>query len=101
MLADGKMVGLVSSGALRVGTAQLEDARWALAADLMQSPVSVGPDDDLRTAAERMLSRGLRAMPVLGEDGRLLCLVGESELTALYLRRAADAERDAASLRNP
>jgi CIC family chloride channel protein len=94
VLADGKMVGLVSSGALRVGTAQLEDARWALAADLMQAPVSVAPEDDLRTAAERMLSRGLRALPVLSDDGRLLCLVGESELTGLYLRRAADAESD-------
>jgi CBS domain-containing protein len=101
VLADGKLVGLVSAGALRVGTAQLEDTRWALAADLMQGPVSVVPEDDLRTAAERLLSGGLRALPVLGDDGRLLCLVGESELTGLYLRRAAAAERDAASLHNP
>jgi CIC family chloride channel protein len=99
VLSAGKLVGLVSSAALRLGTAQLEDARWALAADLMQPAASVRPDDDLRTAAERMLAGGLRALPVLSEDGRLLCLVGESELTGLYLRRAADAEREADSLR--
>lgn len=100
-LARGRLVGLVSAGALRAGTPQLEDTRWALAAELMQGPVSVEPEDDLRTAAERMLSRGLRALPVLGDDGRLLCLLGESELTGLYLRRAIAAERDAASLHNP
>jgi CBS-domain-containing membrane protein len=48
-----------------------------------------------------MLSHGLRALPVLADDRRLLCLVGESELTGLYLRRATAAERDGASLHNP
>jgi chloride channel protein, CIC family len=100
VLSAGRLVGLVSSAALRVGSVQLEDARWALAADLMQPPLAVTPQDELRTAAERMFSRGLRALPVLAEDGRLLCLVGESELTGLYLQRAADAEREATSVRS-
>ena len=39
------------------------------------------------------------ALPVLSDDGRLLCLVGESELTGRYLRRAAAAEREAVSMR--
>lgn len=47
VLSDGRLVGLVSAAALRMGTAQLEDARWALAADLMQAPLSVVPDDEL------------------------------------------------------
>jgi len=101
VLSAGKLVGLVSAAALRMGTAQLEDARWALAADLMQPPLSVTPEDELRTAAERMLSRGLRALPVLAHDGQLLCLVSESALTGLYLRRAAAAESEATSLRTP
>ena len=101
VLSAGKLVGLVSSAVLRVGSAKLEDARWTLAADAMQPPVWVEPDDDLRTAAERMLARGLRALPVLSDDGRLLCLVGESELTGLYLKRAADAELESVSLRKP
>jgi CIC family chloride channel protein len=99
VLSQGKLVGIVSAASLRVATAELEDARWALAADLMQPPLSVAPEDDLRTAAERMLARGIRALPVLGKDGVLRCLVGESELTGLYLKRAADAEREASSLR--
>jgi CBS domain-containing protein len=96
---EGELLGLVSSATLRVATAGREDAPWALAADLMQAPVSVRLTDDLRTAGELMLSRRLRALPVVGSDGRVLGLLAEGELTGLYLRGAARAELDASSTR--
>jgi len=54
--------------------------------------VSVRADDDLRTATERMLERGLRELPVLDDDGRLLGFLDESEVAEVYLKAASRAE---------
>src|SRR6185369_9083747 len=86
------LVGLITSGTMRVAMAQIADSPWALAADLMQAPLSVQPSDDLRTAGERMLSSGLRELPIISNDQTMLGLVTESALASVYLRGAARAE---------
>ena len=96
---DGGLVGLVTSATMRVAIAQAADSRWALAADLMQPPVSVQPSDDLRTAGERMLSSGLRELPIISKERAVLGLVTESALASVYLQGAARAEDETSSVR--
>ena len=95
--AEGGLVGLVTSATMRVASAQLEDSPWAIAADLMQAPVFVQPSDDLRTAGERMVSSGLRELPIVSKEGGVVGLVTESALASLYLQGAKRAEVDGRS----
>lgn len=96
--ADGRLIGLITSATMRVAMAQAADSPWALAADLMQPPVSVQPSDDLRTAGERMLSSGLRELPIVSKELTLLGLVTESALASVYLQGATRAEAEASSV---
>ncbi len=91
---DGRLVGLVTSATMRVAIAQRDDSSWVLAADLMQMPVSVQGSDDLRTTGERMLSSGLRELPIVSKDGGVVGLMTESALASVYLQGAARAEVD-------
>jgi chloride channel protein, CIC family len=97
---EGRLVGLVTSATMRVAMAQGDDSSWVLAADLMQTPVSVQGSDDLRTTGERMLSNGLRELPIVSKDGVVLGLVTESALASVYLQGAARAEGEATTTRN-
>ncbi|HYP89110.1 MAG TPA: chloride channel protein, partial [Polyangiaceae bacterium] len=91
---DGKVIGLVTAATMHVAMGELGDAGWALAADLMQPLVSVAPEDDLRTASERLLVHGLRKLPVITTDGRVLAMLDESDIAAVYVKAAARAEVD-------
>jgi len=97
---EGRLVGLVTSAVMRVAIAERDDSSWVLAADLMQTPVSVQGSDDLRTAGERMLSNGLRELPIVANDGAVVGLVTESALAGVYLQGAARAEIEARSVRS-
>jgi len=97
-----QVVGLVTASTLRVMSLEFADARWTLAADLMQPVVSVRPDDDLRTATERMVANGLRELPILDRAGHVVGLLDESEVAEVYLKaafRAESADRVAPSSR--
>ena len=72
-------------------------ASWALAADLMQPAVFVHLADDLRTAGERMLSSGLRELPIVSNSHQVLGLVTESALAGVYLQGAKRAERESSA----
>ncbi len=89
---EERVVGLITGATLRVITLELADTRWALAADVMQHRVTVLAEDDLRTAIERMISSGLRALPVVSDTGRLLGLLDESDVAEVYLKAAVRAE---------
>jgi CIC family chloride channel protein len=89
---EGRVVGLILSETAHVLAAQGDDARWTIAADLMQPPVSVQPEDDLRAATEKLLANRLRDLPVVDEDGRLLGFVDESEIAKIHLSSARRAE---------
>ena len=99
--ADGRLVGLVTSATMRVAIAQRDDSSWVLAADLMQAAVSVHGSDDLRTTGERMLSSGLRELPILSKEGLVIGLVTESDLASIYLRGAARAEVEENAVAQP
>ncbi len=92
----GELVGVVTSAAVRVISGSPADAQWAVAVDLMQPPVSVRVEDDLRVATELMVSHGLRELPVLDVGGRVIGLLDEADIAEVYLRasaRAASADK--------
>jgi chloride channel protein, CIC family len=97
---DGALSGLVSADALRVLAAEQRDTTWVVAADLMQPPVTVAPDDDLHVATEKLVQNGLRELPVIGRKGEILGFLDEAEVARVYLRSAARAEDAAASRRD-
>jgi len=96
---DNRLVGLVTANTLRLLSAELSHAHWTLAADLLQAPVSVTPDDDLRGATEAMIANDLREIPIVSSDNQVLGMLDESDIAEVYLRAAVRAE--VAERRNP
>jgi CBS domain-containing protein len=94
--ATGELVGLVTSAAVRVISGSPADTQWTVAVDLMQAPVSVRLEDDLRVATELMVSHGLRELPVLDASGQVIGLLDEADIAEVYLQasaRAASADK--------
>ena len=84
--ASLKLIGLVTADeiVLLQGEPQLE--LLVTASDVMRPPVGVRVHDDMRTVFELMRSEGLREVPVVDEDGRVLGLVDEADVAQVYLR---------------
>jgi len=55
-------------------------------------PVALRADDDLRAATEALLTRGLREMPVLDAEGRLVGHLDEADISRWYLEATAKGE---------
>jgi chloride channel protein, CIC family len=85
----GKMIGMIAGDALRVLGAAPETAPWTLAADVMQPPVTARAGDDLRSAATAMIDRGLREIPVVDGDGRIVGFLDEADIAKAYLGSTA------------
>lgn len=80
----GKLQGLVTGpGAREIAAA--DDASWAIAADLMISPVSVPDTAQLGEVAAVLLEHDLRAVPVIGPDGTIIGLVDEHDVSRAYI----------------
>ena len=90
--ADGRLLGLVTSGSMRVVAAEFEGPTWTLAADLVEPAAVLQLGDDLRTATELMVKSGLREVPVVDETHKLIGLIDETAVTNMYLRAAVRAE---------
>jgi CIC family chloride channel protein len=88
--ASNRMIGLVGSPALRLLATEAEDSRWAVAADLMQVPVTVLPDDDLTKAMRQLLANGLRELAVVDKDQQLIGVLDEIQIAEAYLRTLRD-----------
>jgi CIC family chloride channel protein len=79
------MLGIITSESLRVVASERELEGMTVAADIVQSPVSLGPDDDLRTAVEAMQSNTLREVPVVDATGHIIGLLDEADISRAYL----------------
>ncbi|CAN5151333.1 chloride channel protein [soil metagenome] len=79
--AGGVLCGIISAEALRVIASNPELHQLAVAADLMLPPVSVPLEADLRAAAQLMVSRDLRSLPVLDAGGAVVGLIDEHDIT--------------------
>lgn len=86
VLDGSSLVGLVSADALRVMAQEGKELPWAIAADLMQKPVFVRADEDVRTATDRLVSNGLRELLVLDDQGAVIGFLDEREIAKAYLK---------------
>ena len=78
---DQKIIGVVKVDALR----GLSATDPKTAADLLQPPVMVNPEDNLRTAAERLMRHGLRELPVVTKQGEVVGFLDEDHVMKRYL----------------
>jgi len=83
-----QLVGLVSSGTLRVVAVENDGIAWLLAADLMQPAVSVTLENDLRTASARLLANTLREIPVVDVTGKVLAMLDETDIAQWHINAA-------------
>lgn len=83
--AGGALLGIVTAEGLRVLALERDTLRWTLAADVMQAPVTVRPDDDLRKAIQAMLALETRELPVVDKDGKIVGFLDEAEVARAYL----------------
>jgi len=114
--ADGKVVGMLSTGDLIVQESQLhyptvidilggliqlpgakkefehelEQAVAATVGDAMtEDPVTCGPDDTIETIATLMHDHDVSRVPVVDDDGRLLGLVARGDILRAMITPAA------------
>jgi CIC family chloride channel protein len=85
--------GIISADGLRILGSTPESAPWTVAADIMQQPVTARAEDDLRSAAQRMLERGLREIPVVDAAGKILGFLDEADIAKAYLRNTTRPPR--------
>lgn len=89
---QGKIVGLVRADTMRVLAKESTMTPWVLAADVMQPPVVVRPDDDLRCATQSLVANGLREVPIVDDDNAIIGFLDEREVAKIYLKAEARAE---------
>ena len=105
--ASGKLRGIVSEADLirdgvsadsRLHEIQREDFlidRHQYVDEVMTTRVlTVGPDSDLAEAVDLMTTTGVKSVPVVAADGRVLGVVSRSDVVALLARADHDLERD-------
>jgi chloride channel protein, CIC family len=89
---DGVLRGLIAAESLRVIASNPELHQIAVAADLMMPPVSVALESDLRSAAQVMLARDLRSIPVVDATGSIAGLLDEHDISAVAVDDGAPGE---------
>jgi CBS domain-containing protein len=77
--ADGRLLGVVSEADLLADAAR-RPAPVAVARVMTAPAVSVPADATVAQARELLVERGLRTLPVTGADGRLVGVLGRSDL---------------------
>ncbi|MBE7482480.1 MAG: chloride channel protein [Polyangiaceae bacterium] len=90
--AEQRLLGLVTSEAAHVLAQQADDARWTIVADMMQPAVWVRQDDDLHTATKALVESGLRELPVVDAERRVIGFLDEADIAKLHLSSATRAE---------
>jgi CIC family chloride channel protein len=81
---DGKLEGVINVDVLRTMANNPDLGMFALADDMMASPVTVQTDDDLHVALERMLQNGVRELLVIERSGKIEGFLDEAEITQIY-----------------
>lgn len=79
------LLGVISDETLRLAVANPDLDVVGVAADLMTPPVSVSQEADLRVAAQLLVSKDLRGVPVVDEEARVVGLLDEHDLSSVML----------------
>jgi chloride channel protein, CIC family len=82
--ANGQLAGLVDTSSVFAAASQ-PDSEWMLAADVMQPPSRLSPDDNLRVATEQMVASGLRELPVVDREGTVVGFLDEADIARSYV----------------
>jgi CIC family chloride channel protein len=85
VVMEGRLAGLVTAAAVKAARPDHDLHTLAIAADFMQAPVTVRPGEDLRVAADTMLSAGLKQIPVAGDDGAIIGFLEEADIARAYV----------------
>jgi len=94
LVADGRLVGIVSRGDLLRGTSP-DDA--PLVEEATRQVVAVSPEDSAQRALRVMVDEHVEHVPVVDDDGRLVGICTRTDLLKLR-RRQLDLERRQAGL---
>lgn len=89
---DGTLVGVITAEILRTVAADPDVSALALADDMMGAPIAVRDTDDLHNALEMMIANAMRELLVTDEDGKVVGVLDQTEITVAYL--AASEGRD-------
>jgi CIC family chloride channel protein len=95
---SGRLCGIVPGDALRLLAGEKELESLAIAADVMEQPITVRLDDDLRVAAERMIEREMREVLVVNDADQIVGFIDEADISKTYL---ADRGSEQSAANNP
>ena len=93
----GKIIGVVPSRALHVVAAEEGMADWIVAGDVMQQPVTATLDEPAADVLTRMVTAGLRQLPVLDEDGTVVAYIDEGTVASKLVMDVQAASPDSAT----
>jgi CIC family chloride channel protein len=82
---QGTLRGMITADALRMLVLDRDVDKWTIAADIMVPPVTVRPDDSLRAATSILLQNGIRELPVVDPQGRIVGFLDEADIAKAYL----------------
>jgi CIC family chloride channel protein len=82
--SDGKVVGVITAEVLRTVAQEPSVAHFAIAHDMMLPPAIVQESADVSSALEVLLVHGAREVVVVDDNGRIVGLLDEHEITRLY-----------------
>jgi CIC family chloride channel protein len=83
---QGTLVGIITLDDLALLASEADMLNSLVkAADVMKPPVALRPEDKLSRALETMLSEGVRELPLVDADGRLIALVDEASIAHAYV----------------
>jgi CIC family chloride channel protein len=90
----GRLMGVVTIDDLSLLAAETELLGGLVkVADLMRPPIALRPGDDLHAALETMVAHGLRELPVIDDDGRVVGVLDEAAIAHAYVRARAQSPR--------
>jgi len=87
--AEARMVGMITNEELRILAAEPDLGLIVNATDLMRPAVAVTLEDALRKAFETMRAEGIRELPVLDAERRIIGFIDEGALAHAYLKASA------------
>jgi len=84
VVKDGKPIGILTERDLvKKVVAKAADPRELKVGEVMKSPlIKISPDASLRDAAVQMLKAGVKRLPVISEDDKLMGIITDTDLVS-------------------
>lgn len=95
--AELRLIGIITLDDVTALAAEPELGGLVCAADIMRPPVALRPHDLVSRALDMMTSMGVREIPVIDEERRVIGLVDEASIAREFMRARAAERADAAA----